>query len=159
MILAIDPGKSGGFAYVDRYLDVTVEPMPATEGDIEEEISCAAFSSESDRVAIIEKVGGYAGAAMPGSRMFAFGENYGFLKGVVMSCGFKLHLVTPQAWQKALGLGTSKGLTKTAWKNKLKAEAQRLYPDLKVTLKTADALLILEWYQRCFKPMEHEQSK
>jgi len=30
------------------------------------------------------------------------------------------------------------------WKNKLKAEAQRLYPDIKVTLKTADALLILE---------------
>ena len=33
---------------------------------------------------------------------------------------------------------------KTAWKNKLKAEAQRRFPDLRVTLKTCDALLILE---------------
>ena len=36
------------------------------------------------------------------------------------------------------------GETPTQWKNKLKAEAQRLFPDIRVTLKTADALLILE---------------
>jgi NAD(P)-dependent dehydrogenase (short-subunit alcohol dehydrogenase family) len=35
-------------------------------------------------------------------------------------------------------------LTKTAWKNKLKARAQQLYPHLKVTLGTADALLLPE---------------
>jgi hypothetical protein len=33
---------------------------------------------------------------------------------------------------------------KTEWKNKLKAEAQRRYPSIKVTLKNCDALLILE---------------
>jgi hypothetical protein len=44
------------------------------------------------------------------------------------------------------GLGTaSRCASKSEWKNKLKAEAQRRFPDLKVTLKTADALLILEW--------------
>jgi hypothetical protein len=56
----------------------------------------------------------------------------------------RTELITPQKWQKKLGLGTSKGLTPTQWKNKLKAEAQRLFPDIRVTLKTADALLILE---------------
>lgn len=34
---------------------------------------------------------------------------------------------------------------KAEWKNKLKAEAQRRYPTLASTLKTADALLILEY--------------
>jgi hypothetical protein len=33
---------------------------------------------------------------------------------------------------------------KTEWKNKLKAEAQRRFPTVKVTLKNCDALLILE---------------
>lgn len=33
---------------------------------------------------------------------------------------------------------------KRDWKNKLKAEAERRFPGLKVTLKTCDALLILE---------------
>jgi hypothetical protein len=33
---------------------------------------------------------------------------------------------------------------KTEWKNKLKAEAQRRFPSIKVTLKNCDALLILE---------------
>jgi hypothetical protein len=31
------------------------------------------------------------------------------------------------------------------WKRKLKEEAQRLFPNMDVTLKTADALLILEY--------------
>jgi len=38
---------------------------------------------------------------------------------------------------------------KTEWKNKLKSEAQRLFPRLeKVTLKTSDCLLILEYGMR-----------
>ena len=159
MTIAIDPGKSGGFAFVDRYSDVAAEAMPDTEGDIITELADMTYSSESEKVCIMEVVSGYIGAPQPGSAMFKFGENYGFLKGVIMSNGFKLHLVRPQEWQKGLGLGNSRGMKKTAWKNKLKAEAQRLYPHLKVTMKTADALLILEYYQRIFKPLEHEQSK
>ena len=51
----------------------------------------------------------------------------------------------PQDWQKGFGLGTASACaSKRIWKNKLKAEAQRRFPHLNVTLKTADALLILE---------------
>jgi hypothetical protein len=52
-------------------------------------------------------------------------------------------MITPQKWQKQLNLGKSEG-DKPEWKRKLKGHAQRTYPDLTVTLKTADALLILE---------------
>lgn len=38
-----------------------------------------------------------------------------------------------------------KAQSKTAWKNKLKEEAQRRFPQLDITLKTADALLILDY--------------
>jgi hypothetical protein len=39
-------------------------------------------------------------------------------------------------------MGSSKGTSKTEWKNKLKSEAQRLYPNQKITLANADAALI-----------------
>ena len=51
--------------------------------------------------------------------------------------------LTPTA---SFGLGTAASCaSKSEWKNKLKAEAQRRFPQLNVTLKTADALLIIEW--------------
>lgn len=36
-------------------------------------------------------------------------------------------------------------LDRLEWKNKLKASAQRLYPKLKVTLLTSNAILILDY--------------
>ncbi|NDA10096.1 MAG: hypothetical protein EBZ07_04525, partial [Verrucomicrobia bacterium] len=56
----------------------------------------------------------------------------------------RIVLVRPQKWQSFLSLGTSDG-NKTKWKNKLKAKAQNLYPDLDVTLAISDALLLLEY--------------
>jgi len=54
---------------------------------------------------------------------------------------FETHI--PQKWIKALGIpGKGKNETKTQWKNRLKARAQQLYPRERVTLPTADALLI-----------------
>ena len=85
------------------------------------------------------------GKAQPGSAMFRFGEHFGFLKGVIQALEVRLVLVRPQVWQRGFGLGTASACaSKTIWKNKLKAEAQRRFPHLNVTLKTADALLILE---------------
>ena len=98
-----------------------------------------------DLVCVLEEVSGFAGKAQPGSAMFRFGEHFGFIKGVVQALEIRLVLVRPQVWQKGFGLGTASACaSKTIWKNKLKAEAQRRFPHLNVTLKTADALLILE---------------
>jgi hypothetical protein len=78
--------------------------------------------------------------------MFRFGENFGFIKGAVQALGIRLVVVRPQVWQKGFGLGKASACaSKSEWKNKLKAEAQRRFPQLNVTLKTADALLLLEW--------------
>jgi hypothetical protein len=55
-------------------------------------------------------------------------------------------MVRPAKWQQHFGLGKRSGCASdTEWKNKLKQAAQRLYPDIKVTLDTADALLLLEY--------------
>lgn len=77
-------------------------------------------------------------------KMFEFGKGFGFILGCLMSLGYVIHLHRPQKWQKALSLGQKKDHGKN-WKNHLKNRAQQLFPQCEVTLKTADALLILEY--------------
>lgn len=142
MILAIDPGANGGFAFRNDK-GVVSDKLPATEGDIN--LLVEMFSVSGVGVCYLEDLVKYAGTRMPGSAMAVYASNWGFLKGVLMARGWRIVLVRPQKWQKALGLGSSVGGEKTAWKNKLKAQAQQLYPGVKVTLANADALLILRY--------------
>jgi hypothetical protein len=65
-----------------------------------------------------------------------------------LEIAFRIELLRPQSWQKALGLGTSGNLKPKDWKNKLKTKTQELFPHCSVTLKTADALLLLEFAKR-----------
>jgi hypothetical protein len=150
-IVAIDPGVLGGIA-VSGFGKVECSPMPETEGDVVDyikSVKAAATMEGGDLVCVLEQVGGFAGKAQPGSAMFRFGEHFGFLKGVIQTLEIRLVLVRPQVWQRGFGLGTASACrTKSEWKNKLKAEAQRLFPHLPVTLKTADALLILDYARR-----------
>lgn len=150
-IISIDPGSSGGIAVTNNFDGSYAMKMPDTEGDIVNELKMvrvrhsAPASVQHEFVACVEEVNGFIGKAQPGSAMFKFGRNFGFILGCLQTLGYRIELVRPQKWQKALGLGTSKGMNKTEWKNKLKQRAQQLYPGIKVTLQTADALLLLEY--------------
>ena len=142
-IVAIDPGASGGFAWATDY-GVVCRPMPQTEGDVVALLR--SLSCGNPDLVVMEQVGGYiGGAGAPGSAMFNFGMNFGVIKGAVQAFGMPLHTVYPQKWQKALSLGNKKDWDKQ-WKNHLKEKAQSLYPNTDgITLKTADALLILAY--------------
>ena len=143
-IIAIDPGASGGIAWRHPGEHACAVKMPETAGDVVALLR-EPNSTEATCEAHIELVGGFAGKAMPGSAMFNFGKGAGIIEGALMALGVRVVMHRPQAWQKTFSLGAAKGSkSKTAWKNKLKAEAQRRFPHLKVTLATADALLILE---------------
>lgn len=150
LAVGIDPGASGGIVTRVRgdngVTHTSASAMPATEQDIHEQLHFLTQSKllATGHTAYIEEVGGYVGVPQPGSAMFKFGRNFGFLLGCLTALRYRIILLKPQKWQKLLGLGTSKGATKAQWKNKLKAEAQRRYPKMKVTLKTADAFLILD---------------
>jgi hypothetical protein len=139
-ILAIDPGLSGGLAYLGAS-GVILDRMPATDQDV-----CILVT---DRLAIsdvcyIEKVGGYVGGkGAPGSSMFQFGRNVGFLHGLIAASRTRVIEVPPQTWLKTIQAGT-KATHGTRWKAHLKGIAQQRQPRLTITLKTADAVLILE---------------
>lgn len=146
--IAVDPGKHGGIAVRRPDGNTDLFKMPEPEAGMID-IFKAAVSPEWDTVAYVESVGGYIGVEQPGSRMFTFGHNAGFIHGSLSTLGVPVYLMRPQAWQKALGLGSAdKSIPRTrratAWKTKLKGEAMRRYPNHHITLKTADALLILE---------------
>ena len=165
--IACDPGASGGIVWSNRS-GVHVIPMPETRRgcidaikDIREQHET--LECEGEPVAYIEKINGFIpdGGA---SQMFQFGASVERVGCILETLGVRLVEMTPQAWQKALGLGT-KGLEKAKpgmspaeksllkarnqiikreWKQKLKSEAERRFPGVKITLKTADALLLLD---------------
>ena len=146
MILAIDPGQNGGFAWPglnDRVQSTCA--MPDTQGDVLDKLRSIVAEYPGIR-AYVEQVGGYCGSGQPGSAMFTFGMGYGYLLGALAAMGVSVILVTPQRWQKALGCGTKgKDRSKAEWKRHLKGMAQRMYPSADVTLSTADALLLMTY--------------
>ena len=75
-----------------------------------------------------------------GSRSaFTFGRGYGNLEMALTAAGIPFARIRPQVWQKELGC-----LTKGD-KNVSKRKAQELFPSMKVTHATADALLIAKY--------------
>jgi len=142
--VGIDSGQSGGLVWLDPNGKVNgCNKMPATERDIWERF----FTLPTSTVAVIEKV-----HAMPKqgvSSTFKFGRGYGGLRMALIAAGISFEEVTPRTWQKGLGIPPKKKTeTGTQWKNRLKAMAQQLFPQEKVTLATADALLIATYCRR-----------
>ena len=80
--------------------------------------------------------------------MFNFGRNFGYHLGLLAACGFSVELVRPSVWQKGYPKTAKiadKAKAKRDHKAELKEIAARKFPQLKVTLANADALLILDW--------------
>jgi hypothetical protein len=131
--LAIDPGANGGWVYKGGAFTFC-----GKNDGIEE------LQINTKTVIVIEKVPPYVGKFIPSSSAFKLGYSYGWLVGRFSA--YRTHQVTPQVWQKFLNIGTKGELNTTQWKNKLKDEAIKLFPNQKrITLSTADAYLLLHY--------------
>jgi len=150
MLIAIDPGVSGGIAYEDTDGSVHAYPMPrckscpkACEHDAVKLAQHLGLTIRYGDVVYLEELPRHQGK-MSGSSMATLFLNYGRIQGVLAAyfhtC--ETRLIRPQKWQKLLGVGESKDHG-NGWKNHLKKHAEKLFPHLDITLKTADALLIL----------------
>jgi hypothetical protein len=139
-VAAIDPGLSGGVAIAKPSGIIELHPMPEDLAELANIIplSCPVC---------IEKVPPYI-RNIPASASFKLGDNFGWVKGFCAGRQNPLILVPPQTWQS--GLGIPKGdKSQSQWKSALKAEASRRWPGQEgITLKTADSLLILDWFIR-----------
>ena len=148
-VIAIDPGVSGGVAIRWHDGSVTSCPMPK----VIEDLGGILYGIVPPYRVVLENVGGFVkGRGAPGSAMFSFGANWGFIRGFCIGAHIPVELVTPQRWMKDMGCGTKGERTDSQWKNALKGMAMRAHPQLKVTLQTADAILIMDWALRQWKP-------
>lgn len=139
--LGIDPGSNGGLATLDSSGKIyALQSMPSL---LPEVLRYFQLFQGLQAYALLEQISGYVGVEHPGSRMFEFGRGYGALEMALTATELEYDYITPQKWQRGLGLRTkAKSETDNQWKNYLKAEAQKRFPRIRVKLSTADALLI-----------------
>lgn len=114
-ILGIDPGASGAFAFFDTVAG-TLEllDMPTVQvlrngkkrNEISEQMIAAVLGARPPVVAVIERV--YARPGQGVTSMFSFGLAVGLVRGVLAGQGIPIEFVTPQIWQKALGVRDGK---------------------------------------------------
>ena len=77
--------------------------------------------------------------------MWRFSQNTAYLEMALTAVGLGFSQRTPRTWQAHFNLAKKKSETRDAWKRRLKAMAWELYPELRATLSTADAILIAHY--------------
>lgn len=144
MIITIDPGASGGVAWIETDGYSRAAKMPdgmSTQADFLRKLSM--IEGTGNTKAILEKVGTYVpGNSGPAAATFA--RHCGHLEAILYCLGLPVHQVTPGVWMKSLGVLPK---DKQERKRAIKEMMARLHPHLAVTLSTADALGMLYWYQ------------
>lgn len=143
-VAGVDPGKSGAIALLSPDSEVI---DCATMDDLSELYRVLNHCQLLDAYVWVEKV-----HAMPKQgvvSMFNFGAYYGMVQGALGVLGVRWELVLPRAWMRGLGIPPKKKTeTRPQFKRRLREEARRRFPKEKVTLATADALLIAEQCRR-----------
>lgn len=153
--IGIDPGKNGGIAVInDKFpKPVNITVYKYSDDDLIDVIdvctkgSSIAVHRDEEIKCVLEKVN-----AMPGQgvvSMFNFGQNFGFIQGVLKAYEIPFELVPPQKWKKEFSV--------TSDKNTSIEVAKRLFPgvNLKATDRCkkdhdgmAEALLMAEYARR-----------
>lgn len=151
-ILAVDPGASGGFAWVDGDGVVQAESMPDGMTAMVDRLKDLAFCGRPVE-AVLEKVGHWMPGDHPNSAA-KFARHCGQVEATLYALGISFDEVAPGVWMKALG---SLPKEKSERKRMIRELMARKYPHLRVTLDTADALGILTWkLERGNYPPSHE---
>lgn len=150
MILAIDPGAKGALAFFDVDKgNLVIVDMPTVEVkrgnkakvEISPQLLGAEIKSRLPRIAVLERVGSMPGQGV--SSMFQFGRGVGMLEGVLAALQIPVTYITPQAWQKAVGVRGGKDAGRAR-----AAELFPAYADLFKRAKDdgrADAALMAWW--------------
>ena len=133
-IVAIDPGLSGGVA-VRWFGKTDCWPMPETQGDLLERLRDVAAGPRVEGgmnwSVCWRRSAGSPARRSRARRCSGSASISGLSRAWSRRLEIRLVLVRPQVWQKGFGLGTASACgSKTEWKNKLKAEAQRRFPHL-----------------------------
>lgn len=141
--IGIDPGKKGAMAVIFGGMDeIVIEPF-----DEQKYVNALRNLSGHGVKACLEHVG-----AMPGqgvTSMFHFGENFGYIRGLLEANEIPYELVRPQKWKKEFSV--------TKDKNSSVEVCKRLFPGVDLRRSDqcrkdddglAEALLMAEYARR-----------
>ena len=146
IIIGIDPGKSGGICAYDGKNMTNVQSCPSDPTGMANSLKGIIKDLNIDTVGkdvtqvIIEHVHAFPSDGR--SSVFKFGTNYGMWLGICASLELDVITVPPQVWMKKYGELPKE---KQERKRYLKMLALSYFQELKVTLKTADAILIAKY--------------
>ena len=138
--IGIDPGKSGGICFLMDD-DIRSFKCPETTHDMTEELILAKDIRKC--TAIVEKVWRFQGQGV--KSVFSFGYNYGLWIGILSALKIPYILVPPNKWIKYYSVPK---LERKDRKNYLKQLAQQMYPNHKITLYNADAILLANYLKK-----------
>ena len=146
MILAIDPGIHGAFAWCEDEFLIDLADMPTVEvrgkHKIDTRAVCELMALRDVSLVVIEQA-----QAMPGGQGITSAFNYGFgagiLEGVAVGLGLPIEMIRPAVWKKASGTPADKGacrqMASRFWPGKAQ-DFRRVKDDGR-----ADAALLARW--------------
>lgn len=127
IIIGIDPGLSGAIAFYDTVEEaIEIHDMPTVQlsrnGKNKREVSAQLLSNilsgRKVEAAFLERVNAMTGQGV--TSVFSFGRSSGIVEGILAAYDIPTTLVTPQAWQKAVG--------QRAGKDGSRERAMQLFP-------------------------------
>lgn len=140
--IGIDPGKKGALAMLDGdavHISIFNKTRYAT-------LMKNVAASNENAICCLEHVGARPGQGV--TSMFSFGENFGFIQGLLTAYAIPYELVRPQKWKKEFSVTD---------KNSAIACCSRLFPDASLMATPlskkpsdgiAEALLMAEYAKR-----------
>ena len=146
--LGIDPGKSGALAYIMP--DGLANAIQFDEGQylfVLRKIAERCERAHIKAVCCLEHV-----SAMPGqgvTSMFSFGQNFGWIQGLLQAFGISYELVRPQKWKREFSITGDKNSSIAVCKRLF--PEQSLYPSSRCRKESdglAEALLMAEYARR-----------
>lgn len=142
LILGIDPGKGGGIAVIDHKKGASAMKFPKELGVLSAMMESFMVGYKAkDIYVMIEHVHSFPTDSRPAA--FSFGRNLGHWEGIISTFELDIDTVAPRKWQQHYDIPTIKD--KYERKRWLKEIAQRIFPNIKVTLNICDALLIANY--------------
>ena len=144
--IGIDPGKNGGITVIDEKGKIEAYKCPEKVLDMSILFKIIVGDTAPEDVRLLmERVWARPGNAVRAA--FTYGVNYGQWLGIAASHEIKMYTTLPNNWIK--WVGCPKALPVADRKRWLKEKAKELYPSLKkVTLKTADSILITHYARK-----------
>lgn len=152
-VIGVDPGSNGGLAVFVPGQNAKVVKMPKDVTELRDFF--VYYADNYKPVVFLEKLSVRPDDVAVQDNRAAMGKlyriqrlmaNYEHLKAVIEMSGVPYVMVHPMTWQTKLNLRT-RGVheEKAERKKKYQREAAKLYPEIKVTLWNADALLIMHF--------------